>query len=44
MNQSIALASVPKGAKNICEIEIRGKQVTGKIIKLPFVRNGKILV
>jgi aminomethyltransferase len=44
MSQSIALASVPKGAKNICEIEIRGKQVTGKIIKLPFVRNGKILV
>ncbi|MBE8158295.1 MAG: hypothetical protein HAW59_02735 [Betaproteobacteria bacterium] len=44
MNQAIALASVPKGVQGFCEIEIRDKMVSAKIVKPPFVRNGKILV
>lgn len=44
MGKAIALASVPKGSKGLCEIEMRGKRVSAKIVKPPFVRNGKILV
>ncbi|MBW5290679.1 MAG: Aminomethyltransferase (glycine cleavage system T protein) [Candidatus Ruthia sp. Asou_11_S2] len=44
MGKAIALASVPKGSLGVCEIEIRKKQVCAKIIKPPFVRNGKVLV
>jgi aminomethyltransferase len=44
MGKAIALASVPIGATGLCEIEIRKNKVSAKIIKPPFVRNGKILV
>jgi aminomethyltransferase len=44
MGRAIALASVPIGATGLCEIEIRKNKVSAKIIKPPFVRNGKILV
>lgn len=44
MGKAIALASVPKGAQGLCEIEMRNKRVSAKIVKPPFVRNGKILV
>ncbi|BBB24562.1 aminomethyltransferase [Isorropodon fossajaponicum endosymbiont JTNG4] len=44
MGKAIALASVPKGSTGKCEIEIRKKQVCAKIVKPPFVRNGKVLV
>ncbi|SMN13838.1 Aminomethyltransferase (glycine cleavage system T protein) [Bathymodiolus heckerae thiotrophic gill symbiont] len=44
MGKAIALASVPKGSEGLCEIEMRGKRVSAKIVKPPFVRNGKILV
>ncbi|CAB5505390.1 Aminomethyltransferase (glycine cleavage system T protein) (EC 2.1.2.10) [uncultured Gammaproteobacteria bacterium] len=44
MGKAIALASVPKGSEGICEIEMRHKMVSAKIVKPPFVRNGKILV
>ncbi|CAC9536123.1 Aminomethyltransferase (glycine cleavage system T protein) (EC 2.1.2.10) [uncultured Gammaproteobacteria bacterium] len=44
MGKAIALASVPKGAQGLCEIEMRNKKVSAKIVKPPFVRNGKILV
>ncbi len=44
MGKAIALASVPKGNLGLCEIEIRKKQVCAKIVKPPFVRNGKVLV
>ncbi|MBA5248066.1 Aminomethyltransferase (glycine cleavage system T protein) [hydrothermal vent metagenome] len=44
MGKAIALASVPKGSTGLCEIEMRNKQVSAKIVKPPFVRNGKILV
>ncbi|SMN01430.1 Aminomethyltransferase (glycine cleavage system T protein) [uncultured Candidatus Thioglobus sp.] len=44
MGKAIALASVPKGSEGLCEIEMRNKQVSAKIVKPPFVRNGQILV
>lgn len=44
MGKAIALASVPKSSKGLCEIEMRNKKVSAKIVKPPFVRNGKILV
>lgn len=44
MGQAIALARVPMGATGSCEIEIRNKLVSAKIVKPPFVRNGKVLV
>ncbi len=44
MNQAIALARVPKGSEGLCEIKMRNKLVSAKIVKPPFVRNGKVLV
>jgi len=44
MGKAIALARVPMGATGSCEIEIRNKLVSAKIVKPPFVRNGKVLV
>lgn len=44
MGQSIALARVKKGSTGMCKIQIRDKQMEARIVKPPFVRNGKILV
>ncbi len=44
MGKAIALARVPMGATGSCEIEIRNELVSAKIVKPPFVRNGKVLV
>lgn len=41
LGKSIAFARVPKDATGTCKVEIRNKQVTAQIVKLPFVRNGK---
>ncbi len=44
LQYSIALARVPKEAGGDCQIEIRGKMKSAKIVKPPFVRHGKALV
>ena len=44
INCSIALARLPKLADRNCEVEIRGKMVSSRIVKLPFVRHGEVLV
>ena len=41
---SIALARIPADVTDSCQVEIRGKQLAAKIVKPPFVRNGKALV
>ncbi len=41
LEQSIALARVSPVADKTCMVEIRGKQIPAKIVKPPFVRNGK---
>ncbi len=41
---SIALARIPSAVKDSCHVEIRGKQLKARIVRPPFVRNGKALV
>jgi aminomethyltransferase len=44
LKKAIALARVPASASERCEVEIRGKRLPARIVKYPFVRNGKPLV
>ena len=43
LNQSIALARVPVGVAlgARVEVDVRGKRLVAKVVKYPFVRNGK---
>jgi aminomethyltransferase len=43
LGKAIALARVPAGVETgaDCEVDIRGKMLTARVIKYPFVRNGK---
>ncbi|MGV7206754.1 glycine cleavage system aminomethyltransferase GcvT [Oxalobacteraceae bacterium A2-2] len=45
MQQAIALARVPLGVQvgDTVQVEIRDKKLAASVVKLPFVRNGKIL-
>ena len=45
MQQAIALARVPMGVQvgDTVHVEIRDKKLAATVVKLPFVRNGKIL-
>ncbi|HAT33939.1 MAG TPA: glycine cleavage system aminomethyltransferase GcvT [Janthinobacterium sp.] len=45
MQQAIALARVPNGVAvgDTVQVEIRDKKLNASVVKLPFVRNGKIL-
>jgi aminomethyltransferase len=45
MQESIAFARVPKGVKvgDIVHVQIRDKALPASVVKLPFVRNGKVL-
>lgn len=44
LQQAIAMARVPAGFKNACEVEIRNRWIPARIVKMPFVRNGKSLI
>jgi len=44
MGISIALARIPKESYGECNIEVRNKLLSAKIVKPPFVRNGKIII
>ena len=44
LQRSIALARVPGTAADVCQVEIRNACRDAKIVRPPFVRNGKILV
>ena len=44
LGYSIALARVPQTAEGAVEVEIRGKALPARLVKPPFVRNGKALV
>jgi len=41
LERSIAFARVAPGMGEQCEVEIRGKAVPARVVKPPFVRNGK---
>ena len=44
MERSIALARVAPSVGAHCQVEIRGKRVDAKVVKLPFVRKGAVCV
>lgn len=41
---AIALARVPKATGETCQVEVRGRLLNARVVKPPFVRNGKPLV
>ncbi len=43
LGKAIALARIPVGSAEECQVEIRGRQLRARIVKPPFVRNGKSL-
>jgi aminomethyltransferase len=46
LQRSIALARIPLGATTgaLAQVYVRDKQLAAKVVKPPFVRNGKILI
>jgi aminomethyltransferase len=44
MEKSIALARVPRATTGSVKVDVRGKLLAARVVKAPFVRNGKILV
>ena len=46
LSRSIALARLPRGvaAGDVVHVQVRDKQLAARVVKLPFVRKGKILV
>jgi aminomethyltransferase len=44
MEKSIALARVPRATRDSVKVDVRGKLLNARVVKAPFVRNGKILV
>jgi aminomethyltransferase len=44
IGRSIGLARIPAGEYSRAKVEVRGKLLTVRIVKTPFVRNGKILI
>ena len=44
LNRSIALARVPINAGVAVRVDVRGKPLHARVVKPPFVRNGKILI
>lgn len=44
MQVSIGLARLPRAALGECQVDIRGKLKKARIVKPPFVRNGKICI
>jgi aminomethyltransferase len=44
LGQAIALARVPAATGERVQVEIRGKRMDARVVKPPFVRNGKALV
>ncbi len=41
LQRAIAFARVPAGTGETCKVEIRGKLLSARVVKPPFVRNGK---
>jgi aminomethyltransferase len=44
IGRAIGMGRVPASAGGDCRIEIRGKELPARIVKPPFVRNGKICI
>ena len=44
LGKAIALARIPAGEASQCSVEIRNKMLSARIVKPPFVRNGKAVI
>lgn len=44
LERSIGLARIPKATDETCRVDIRGRLATARVVKPPFVRQGKILI
>ncbi len=44
LGYAIALARIPAGSYQQCQVEIRNKLLSARVVKPPFVRNGKSVV
>jgi len=44
LERSIALARVPAATADKVQVDIRGKLLQARVVKPPFVRNGKSLI
>lgn len=46
MQASVAMARVPRGVKvgDTVQVDVRNKLLNAQVVKLPFVRQGKILI
>ena len=44
LQRSIAFARVPRATTDRVQVDIRGKLLAARVVKLPFVRQGKILI
>jgi aminomethyltransferase len=44
MERSIALARVPRETGDKVQVDVRGKLLSARVVKAPFVRHGKVLV
>ena len=44
LERSIGLARVPAQTGDRCEVEIRGRLIAARVVRPPFVRNGKAAI
>jgi len=44
LSRSIGLARVPSATRDVVQVEVRGKFLDARVVRPPFVRNGRILV
>ncbi len=44
LGRSIAMARIPAGVYERAQVEVRGRLLDVRVVKLPFVRNGKIRI
>jgi len=44
LQRSFGFARVPASTGDRCEVEIRGKLVPARVVRLPFVRHGKAVI
>ena len=44
LGKSIAMARIPTTVNDNCQVEIRGKLLSARVVKYPFARNGKACI
>jgi aminomethyltransferase len=44
LQRSIAMARIPAGNYECAQVEVRNRLLDVRIVKMPFVRNGKIRI